>query len=652
MNARGQVPFLRLLIPIILGILYVNFKQYSSSLLFVGILGVALVLFSFFQSSKTSYSLRWMFGAGLMLFLFFFSAQYFQYYKEFSSYNFPQTEYSYIGELLDFPQQKKRSVVCEVELTYPENKKALLYLEPDDRSQMLSPGDIVVFQALMRPFKNLGNPGEFDYKRFMEQKGFSGSAYVRSAKWINTGKTNRTIKSEALRVRSRVLDLYKSFDLNKEEYAFLSALTLGYKTDLSDELKQAFRSSGTSHVLAVSGLHVAVIFIVIVSVFSFIQNRGRWFIFKQILVLLILWTYVFVTGMPVSVMRASIMLTMFCIGSLFHRKGYHYNTLVVAAFFILIVNPYYLFDVGFQLSFTAVFSILFFQPKLSQLYKPKCKFPKYVWDLMIVSTSAQLGVFPLGLYYFGTFPTYFFVTNLLVIPLVGLTVYLTVVLSFVTLFTASNLSFVLFLHKVIEVFLKFIIRVVLQIVYLFEKLPLAAFDNCFINISQLFLIFAALFSLTFFILRKRANMFILFLSSIALLLAINTHSQLNKTIDQFVIYNSYTEPEMGYRINDKKVALQELSNRVIAHPTASVILLTENFYKSKTSDEVLPVDYLILSGDNSFSMTELNLFFKPRMVIIDSSISYYTAERIKKECVNIDVAIHDIFDSGAYSINF
>lgn len=652
MNIRGQVPFFRLLLPVVLGTLYGNFTKHPKNLLFIGILGIALIFYSFFKSRNTYYSLRWMFGVGLMLFLFFFSAQNFHNHKEFSSYNFPQEDCNYIGELISFPQKKNRSFACEVRLTYPVDKKILLYVEPDDKSQLLTPGDIIVIQAFIKPFKNLGNPDEFDYKRFMEQKGFSGSAYVSSSGWINTGKTKRTVKSDALRIRANILSLYKTFDLTNDEYSFLSALTLGYKSELSEELKQAFRTSGTSHVLAVSGLHVGVIYVVIILIFSFIRNKGRWFIIKQILILLSLWTYVFVTGLPVSVIRSAIMLTLFCVGSLFYKKGYHYNTLSVAAFFLLIINPYYLFDVGFQMSFVAVFSILFFQPKLSMLYKPKHKFAKYVWSLMTVTTSAQLGVFPLGLYYFGTFPTYFFVTNLVVIPLIGLTVYLTIALSFASLFLSFNMFFVQLIYTLIEMFLKFTIGVILQINYFFETLPMATFDNSYITILQLSLIFTALFSFTFFILRKRANLFILFLLSIAFILGVNTLAYFDKPINQFVVYNSYSEPDMCYRIKGEKVALQELSNRVISHPNASVLLLTENLYKSKTSGEILLVDHLILSSDDSFSMIELSHFFKPKKVVIDSSIPSYTAKNIKKECQILNIAFHDVSDSGAYSINF
>lgn len=652
MDVRGQVPFLRLLIPVVLGILFSNFTPYSGNLLFVGIVGVILVLFSFFKSKRTSYSLRWVFGAGLMLSLFFLSTQYFNHFKDLSSYNFPQQECSYLGEVLDLPQQKKRSVACEVQMTYPVSKKTLLYFEPDDKSQLLKPGDLIIINASIEPFKNSGNPDEFDYKGFMEQKGFSGTAYIRSSEWINSGKINHSLKSTALRARGKLLDHYKTFGLNDDEYAFLSALTLGYKADLSNELKQAFRVSGTSHVLAVSGLHVGIVYIIIVSLFFFLKGKGKRFILKQILILLTLWTYVFITGMSVSVIRAAIMLTLFCVGNMFQRKGYHYNTLAVAAFFILIINPYYLFDVGFQLSFAAVLSILFFQPKISKLFTPKNKASRYVWNLMTVSLAAQLGVFPLGLFYFGTFPNYFFLANLLVIPFLAFIMYSTFALSVVSLIAVFNFSFLNSINKVIGFILQFLIKTVLRIIYFFESLPFALSQDIYITYIQLCLIFIGLFSLTFFILKNRANTLIVFLLSVALLLTTYTYTHLKEPVNQFIVYNNFNQPDMGYLINGKNTALQVVSNKVIAHPTASIFLLTENLYKSKKSDIPVPVDYLILSSDNSFSMIDLCLFFKPTTVIIDSSIPRYSAEKIKKDCEVMNVAFHDISNSGAYSINF
>lgn len=651
MDVRGQVPFLRLLIPLIGGILFSRYVSTSVNLLLFALPGIILILFSFFKSRKTCYSFRWTFGAGLMLCLFFFSAQYFCYFQEFSSYSYPHESCSYIGEILDIPQKKNRSVACEVKLTYPVNKKALLYFETDQRAESLMPGDQIIVNAIIQPFKNLGNPDEFDYKRFMEHKGFSGTAFVNSSGWSSTGKRNHSIKNKGLLIRTQILNLYKRFELKSDEYAFLSAVTLGYKDDLSNELKNAFRTSGTSHVLAVSGLHVGIIYVVIVFLFSFLRKKGAQFFVNQILVLLFLWTYVFITGMPVSVIRAAIMLTLFSIGSLFNRKGYHYNTLSVAAFFTLIIDPYYLFDVGFQLSFVAVFSILFFQSKIAKLYYPKFKVTTYIWNLMTVSLAAQIGVFPLGLFYFGTFPTYFFIANLLVIPLIGVIIYLAVALSFVSLLSTLNIVF-LSIYNLIQSLLQIAIKAVLHINYFFESLPMALINESYITFLEVFLIFTGLFSLTFYILRKRANMLIIFLSSIAIILAINTYSNLNRPMNQFLVYNSYNQPNMGYIINGEKVSLKDSSNRIIEHPSATIVLLTENIYKSKMSSYSIPVDYLILSSDNSFSMNELYVFFKPKKVIIDSSISNYTAEKLKRECQKLEVFFYDISDSGAYSINF
>ncbi len=648
----GQAPFLRLLIPVISGILYFKFISPSFNLFFIGVIGLFILLISFFIPQKHDYTLRWFFGTGFMLFLFSLTVQFCQYRDTLVSFDFPKQSTLFIGEIVDLPQPKRRSVACEVHLTHPTDKKIMLYLETDTNCQLLQPGDQIAFHTQIKPFKNLGNPDEFDYQSFMHNKGFSGSAYTNSSYWSKTGHQSNSLRSRALRVRAKVLNVYKSFGLSDDEYAFISAITLGYKADLSDDLKDAFRASGTSHVLAVSGLHVGIVYIVILSLFYFLGSRGRVFFIKQILILLCLWGYVFITGMPVSVVRAAIMLSLLSVGSMFNKKGLTYNTLTVAAFFTLIINPSYLFDVGFLLSFVAVLSILFFQPKLSKLYIPKYKVSNYIWNILTVSFAAQLGVFPLVLYYFGTFPTYFFITNLLVLPFIGTIIYSSVSLVLLSLFSFLNLHFLQVVINIIIICMQFLIKSVLQIVYFFETLPMAVLEGHHISALQLFLIFASLLSLTLFILRKRANLLISFLMSIVFLLASNTFDIFKQPVNEFIIYNNYNKPEMGYRINGRKIALPINSNQTISHPSARIVLLTENSYKSKISNQVLPVDFLILTTDNSFSMLELITFFQPMEVIIDSSIAGYSADKLKRECEKLNVSFHDISDSGSFSVNF
>ena len=648
----GQTPFLRILIPFISGILFCRYISTSIPVFYFGLIGLAILLLSFFTHKKHDFSLRWLFGLGSMFFLFSLSAQFYQYRASQASYDFPSEATSYIGEVLDFPQQKKRSVACQVHLIYPVDKKIMLYLEPDTNSKTLEPGDQLVVYASVVPFKNLGNPDDFDYERFMQNKGFSGSTYTNSNSWFRTGARSYSLRTEALRVRAKILDIYKSFGLDNDAYSFISAITLGYKADLTDQLKDAFRASGTSHVLAVSGLHVGIIYIIIISFFSFLGKRGKAVVVKQLLILLCLWGYVFITGMPVSVVRAAIMLSLLSIGNMLNRNGVNYNTLAVAAFFTLIINPFHLFDLGFQLSFASVSSILFFQPKISKLYVAKNKAIGYIWRLFTVSLSAQLGVFPLVLYYFGTFPTYFFITNLLVLPFIGVIIYSAGGLTFLTLLSSLNFGFIHLLIKIISTFIQFLINAVLKIVFFFESLPMSVIEGYYITTLQLFLIFATVMSFSYFMLHKHAKALISFLLSLTLLLSTNLVSYFKRPIDQFIVYNSYNESQMGYIISGEKIALLADSMQTIPHPSASIILLTDNVYKSKTSDFALPVDYLILKSNNNFSMTELIAFYEPRKVIIDSSISRYAAEKIQNECKKLNIAFHDISNSGAFSVNF
>ena len=209
------------------------------------------------------------------------------------------------------------------------------------------------------------------------------------------------------RCRAKVLTFYHSFQLDPDALAFISAITLGYKAFLSDD-QEAFEPSGTAHVLAVSGLHVGIIYAVINLLFSFLGKRGRPFVVRQLLVILTLWAYALIAGMSAPITRASFMLTVYCVGRILKRSGFTYNTLAAAAFIILLFKPFSLFDVSFLMSFMAVFAILFFQPKLRQLYTPRNRVSKFFGDFSTISLSAQIGVFPLVLYFFGSFPTYSF----------------------------------------------------------------------------------------------------------------------------------------------------------------------------------------------------------------------------------------------------
>ena len=236
----SQIPFLRLLIPIVCGILFCKLFPASGHFIYIGITSLIIITYGFIKLRKSYFTSLRILSIGFLLYLFSLTIYSYQIREKQVEYSFTQDQKSYFGEILDFPQQKNRSVACEVQLDYPISKKILLYIEKEDRSQELKPGDQILFHAFVNPIKNMGNPDEFDYKSFMEGKGFSGTAFVSSIDWSHTGIQSHSLKANALRVRGEILDIYKTFNLNHDDYAFLSALTLGYKADLSNEVDCLF----------------------------------------------------------------------------------------------------------------------------------------------------------------------------------------------------------------------------------------------------------------------------------------------------------------------------------------------------------------------------------------------------------------------------
>lgn len=526
----GKTPFFRLLLPLTAGIVVCYYLPEFSliSKYLTGATGLILILFSLFVKKEYRFKFRWLFGAGLFLFIFSLSQLQYQQQEQHAQFSFSENEQYYLGTITDIPETKPRTIAYNVKINNPSEKKVILYIQQSEQAWELEPGDEIVFSARIQPFKNFDDAGDFDYPRYMKIKGYSGSAYIPETAWRKTGRSSFSITSASQKFRVKALDFYKSFEPDKDAYAFISALTLGYKEDLTDSMQEAFRVSGTAHVLAVSGLHVGIIYIVINMLFSFLGKQGSTYVIRQLLIIVVLWFYVFVAGMSASIFRAAIMLTINCTAKIFNRRGFTYNTLAAAAFFILIYRPFSLFDVSFQMSFGAVFAILFFQPKLNVLYTPTCKVVKYIYNLFTVSLSAQLGVFPLVLFYFGTFPTYFFITNLFVVPLVGLIIYALVPLIILNLFSSFNIWLIDFLNTVFHWIVKTFVETTFHIVYIAETLPFAQISDINITVVQLILLVFFIFISGYWLFTRRSRSLLAALSTFLLLLLTFTYSLIIK----------------------------------------------------------------------------------------------------------------------------
>lgn len=650
-NSFSRIPFFRLLIPAIPAILAAIFATDLIKPVPIFGIGTTVVVISYLIPDRYSFGTRWLFGFGIAWVIFaIFSYQTKQKIQH-AAFDFAKEKTSYIAIIDNIPQEKERSYACDLTIVYPTNKKIVVYFQKDEKAARLQPGEEILLHITVEPFKNFGNPDDFDYVRYMRNRGFSGSAYLPSQEWKLTGKTHNNLRIQALRMRQKVNDFYRNFELMPDEHAFISALTLGHKQDLTNELKEAFRASGTAHVLAVSGLHVGIIYAAFVFLFSFLPNKRRALAVRQILIIIVLWIYAMLTGLSPSVIRATTMLTIVSAGVLYNKKGFTYNTLITTAFLLLAVNPLYLFDVGFQMSFGAVLAILFFNPKLNRWYEPKNKAEKYIWSLFTVSTSAQLGVFPVALYYFGTFPTYFFIANIVVVPMIGLVIYAILPTALAVIFKNSGFLISAYLFIFFRWILRSLINIVLHAVYLIESLPFAQFSNRYISVSQMFILIVLVITLVIFLKRKKAHQLLMLLSCIFLLILTITEKNMKTENLQFVVYNTPNISDYGFFSKNKRIYPDLNTNSFVPAGDQSILILSDNMFRNSETENKMHLDALILCEDKTFSIDQLNQLFQIKIIVLDNSIAASIKRKWIADCKRLDIPVHDVSQNGAFIVN-
>ncbi|WP_228093986.1 ComEC/Rec2 family competence protein [Dysgonomonas mossii] len=496
-NPLSKIPFLFLLLSLIVGILFQYYfkNEYISIVFFLS--GTMAMLLSYLVPKDRRFSLRWLFGLGVVLATVGIGAFSTAHRQHLSEYTFSGTRNLYRGIVTDSPQEKAKTVAYRVFLP-DEDKQVVCYFQRDSLiSDRLNPGDEFLFYGEVQPFRNMGNPDDFDYVRYMYNQNFVGSVYVSSDAYKRTGEVSSNFKYQALRCRQAILDFYKALNLKETEYAVLSALTLGYQNELSDDLKQGFRTTGTVHVLSVSGLHVGIIYVMMTFLLGFVHRNSKYYWIKPVLIILLLWGYAFITGLPPSVVRASAMLSVFCVSEIVGRKSFSIHALFIAAFFMLLVNPFSLFDIGLQLSFMSVLSILYLHPKMSGLIKIENKYIRYIWQMFALSVVAQLATFPICLYYFGTFPTYFFIANLIIVPVVSLIMYAAGGIVFAKMLSFVFSDFSYYLYYLPVKLLQVLISFMTYVIHLFEQLPFAFLQNVKVSFIDLWLIFAMIIGILF-----------------------------------------------------------------------------------------------------------------------------------------------------------
>jgi competence protein ComEC len=505
-------PFVRLLIPFIMGIILAEWLlPVKSWLYFAFPLASTLLLFLF---RKGTY--KYDFVAGLLLFFIFVSLGF-----SISQINryVPQKLIGskYFAVLDEFPVEKGKSYRALVRLVDPKIK-VLAYFEKSDELTNAEPGTLMFFKGCPEIIVNYGNPFEFDYQAFNVRKKIGHRIYLRSDAYHFLQEFKiLSLQNRALILRENLLKNMADNGVKGETYHVISAITLGARDNLDPETTESFTRTGTLHILAVSGGNVAVIFFLLSFLFSYLKKYRAGVIIHTLIILSGIWGYALITGLSPSVLRAATMFTFIVIGNNLSSKPNIYNSLAASAFILMCINPSLLFDAGFQLSYAAVTAIVFLQPVFYKCFSSRFWIIDRAWLLFSVSLAAQIGTLPFSLYYFHQFPSYFWLSNMIVVPLVSILIYL-------TFFVIITVQIIPFLGILTAHFLNWIGNEMLVFLQFVEKLPFAVIDNLYPAAFQLILILLATTFAVLFVINKKGAIALVTLGIIVLLLLINNLS--------------------------------------------------------------------------------------------------------------------------------
>lgn len=680
MDFLQRTPFFRLLVPFIIAIVfYQYFSIEKEYILFLVAISTLLITATFFiKKPALQFQLRWMFGAGVFIFIFSLATVLCKWQSNQNSFSHLHHEGIYQVKLISAPVEKQKSFQCKVELlqTYESNKwlpskgNAILYIQKNQDASQLMYGDHLLVRALFTSPEKVQNPCGFDYANYLKRQGIGATCYIPSDTWKKIAvSTNFSLFRAADSWRNRLLDIFRFYKIDGDEFAVLAALTLGYTDDLQPDLRQSYSATGAMHILSVSGMHVGVVYVVIAFLLSFLNKNQKSKILKTIFIALFLWAYAFLSGLSPAVIRATLMFSFVALATCFERKSQMYNTIFMSILFMLIVNPNYLFDVGFQLSYAAVLSIVFFQPIFNQLYTPSGKIAKFLWGLFSVSIAAQLGTTPITLYYFQQFPNYFLLTNLLAIPLSTVVIYLAIALLLLSPFT--------FVAKYLALILKWSLWLLNMCIVWIQQLP-HSISPLSITLWQMLFLFLAIFLLSYYLYSKKFVPIMLGLCCILVTLILNLNTIYKTyTSNKLIVFagqkashvnfvfqnNNYVYSTDSAEMN--KLATVYWRSNKLNQPSAlrtndwcrdgfvsfdkkRVLILNKDLLKYKTNSKPLQLDFLIITSGLKPKIEQILENFSPKTIIVDNTISAWYQQRIKSACEIKNIFFYSVKNSGAF----
>ncbi len=669
----------KLLIPLILGVIvgfYTSFK-----IEFVGILLLlfSLIIVGILGKNKNPHRV---FGLGSIIFFFCLgvylvkinrSVKHTFYFIHATS----DENDIFQVQLTEEPEVKENSIKCFANVLAVNQKATigttLIYFKKSPITQTLQYGDVICLQTKFTEIQSTGNPNEFNYADYLNKKDIYHQAYVRDSALIFVKNEGSAFVKWLNNSRNFLINVLDKSGLKNENLSVAKALILGEKSGLDRETMNAYSASGTMHVLAVSGLHVGIVMLLLSFILKPLKNIPKGRLIYVTLLVVFIWLYALLTGLCPSVMRATFMFTFVILGKELERDTSVYQSIMVSAFLLILMDPMVIFDVGFQLSYLAVIGIVFFQPKIYKLYFSKYYLVDKIWQITSVSIAAQLATVSLGLFYFHQFPNLFLISNLIAIPISF------VILMIGLIYLAVN--WIPLVNELCFYLLDFSLTILNKSVQWIEQIPYSIYSGVWIHWYEAIWHYLIIIVISLMFIYRKAKFLIGSMVMIIVLLCFNIYEKIQfQHSNQLVVYNiddaiaidvfegqfnTFSANQTLLNDNDKlsfHVKPNWNYRKGSNEPNKSIIL-----DQKSTVFEVNKRKYLILNGDNHDSLpkTETVILYncsylaeeivddfaqRKVQVIIGDDVTYQLRNFLKKRL--IETPPYLLKDEGAYIVNY
>lgn len=598
----------------------------------------------------------------------------------------PENKKDYFGKQLNFSKNANEvatikilkilkpnnySYKYEAEVIQVNNKntsgKLLLNVARQNNDSVYKVDQLLLIKSTFNEIKRPLNPYSFNYKKYLKNQQINYQTFVDEKHCFNLGIGKRSLNGFASVFREKVNYSLKKYGFKANELAVINALLLGQRQTVSADLMTRYTNAGAIHILAVSGLHVGILLLILSLLFKPFHYFKNGKLIAVVCVVISLWLYAVIAGLSASVVRAVTMFTAVAIGIYTNRPSNIYNTLITSMFFLLLVRPSFLFDVGFQLSYTAVFAIVWIQPKLYGLVDSDSWLIDKTWQLFTVSLAAQIGVLPLSIYYFHQFPGLFFISNLVIIPFLGIILTFGVVVILLSLLSG--------LPQILADIYMFIIDKMNSFVGWVSNQEAFIIQN--INFSIWLLIVSYVVIVVFFKWTEKTTFKrLIFLSSFVIIFqfVIIYEKYERQTSEEFIVFQKTKESIIGNRNGDNlalnssnnKLAMlsSPVKNYVIGAGVKEVNMMNENqhlfiFNKSK----IIVVDSLgiynfreidscivLLRDSPKINLERLLEIIKPTKIIADGSNYKSYVKLWKQTCLKNKTPFYSTLQNGAFML--